>query len=124
MIIVDISPHFRMYTDANEQELVRDSNNRGLAVISVEIDGRVNESLSYGDDEIFFESHEECLHNITDELPTSMELFDERKPVRVDSNGDYDLDDLFCRSGRRFEMGMGLNAIRSDIFNMKPVSER
>ena len=57
------------------------------------------------------------------ELPTSTELFDERKAVRVDSNGDYDLKDLFCKSGRRYEMGLGLNSISSDIFNLKPVGD-
>ena len=110
-------------SDRAERERVRNHVNRGMSsLISQNSDDRINESLSYGDDEIFFENHSECMQNISDEIPTSAELFDERKAVRVDSCGDFDLKDLFCKSGRRYEMGMGLNSIRADIFDMKPVS--
>ena len=102
-------------------ERVRECLDRGLATAN-SVSDRTNESISYGDDEIFHDSVDDILQNISDELPTSTELFDERKAVRVDSNGDYDLNDLFCKSGRRYEMGLGLNSISSDVFNLKPVS--
>ena len=102
-------------------ERVRESLNRGLATANSADESTIG-SLSFGDDEIFHECTDDGLQNISDELPTSMELFDDRKAVRVDSNGDYDLNDLFCKSGRRYEMGLGLNSISSDVFNLKPVS--
>ena len=104
-------------------ERVRDSLNRGLATTN-SLDESTNGSMSFGDDEIFHESIDNALQDLSDELPTSSELFDDRKAVRVDSNGDYDLNDLFCKSGRRYEMGLGLNSIESDVFNLKPVSNR
>ena len=103
-------------------ERVRECLDRGLATAN-SVSDRANESLSYGDDEIFHDSVDDILQNISDELPTSTELFDERKAVRVDSDGDYDLNDLFCKSGRRYEMGLGLNSISSDVFNLKPVGQ-
>ena len=104
------------------RERVRECIDQGLATAS-SVNDRANDSLSYGDDEIFHDSVDDILQNMSHELPTSTELFDERKAVRVDSNGDYDLKDLFCKSGRRYEMGLGLNSISSDIFNLKPVGD-
>ena len=31
-------------------------------------------------------------------------------------------EELFCTSGRRFENGLGLNAIRADVIDFNPVS--
>ena len=104
-------------------ERVRESLNRGLTTVN-SLDESTNGSMSFGDDEIFHVSNDDGVHNISNEIPTSMELFDGRKAVRMDSNGDYDLNDLFCKSGRRYEMGLGLNSIGSDVFNLKPVRYR
>ena len=35
---------------------------------------------------------------------------------------DIDLNDLFCRSGKRFEAGLGLSMIKSEVIDFKPVS--
>ena len=35
---------------------------------------------------------------------------------------DVDLEDLFCRSGKRFEMGIGLSVIKSEVIDFKPVN--
>ena len=78
-------------------------------------DDRVSEDMSFADDEVF-------LQNISDELPTSTELFEGHKAKRDDWNEEVELKDLFCTSGRRFELGLGLNAIRADVIMFKPVS--
>ena len=80
-------------------------------------DGLSAEDLSFADD--VFEGY---VQDISDELPTSTELFEGAKLKDRDEVGDdIDLNDLFCRSNRRFEAGLGLSAIRSDVIKFKPV---
>ena len=81
-------------------------------------DDRISEDLSFADDEVFLES----LQNISDELPTSTELFEGFKAKRDEWNDEMGLRELLCTSGRRFESGIGLSAIRADVIDFKPVS--
>lgn len=101
-----------MSDEVSTREIEREINQR------LSSDGRVIEDLSFADDldEVF-------LQNISDELPTSTELFEGHKAKRDDWNDEIELKDLFCTSGRRFEIGLGLNAIRADVITFKPVSK-
>ena len=110
-----------MSDEISGQEVIREIDQR------LSPDDRVSEDLSFADDEVF----NEFLQNISDELPTSTELFEGHKATRemigyqrddwIEESG---LKELFCTSGRRFETGLGLNAIRADVINFQPVSSK
>ena len=102
-----------MSDELSGQEVIREIDQR------LNSDDRVTEEdLSFADDEVF----NECVQNISDELPTSTELFEGHKAVRDEWIEESGLKELFCTSGRRFENGLGLNAIRADVIDFQPVS--